>query len=186
MFAKAGFAVENLIPELVEVALLSLFLGGRLDVSGFVDGVELATLDWVKEDFRGFLDAFEEGIVFGGAGCGFLVGVVAEDLFAVGTLDLGFGRAPAVFREAEDCVVVLSLLPIRACSQECKCIPAQLSRYDEQIVGDNTHFPVFGIPRKHHWIFGLANLAITLIGLLELLLGLNLFIFGKCSSMSQL
>ena len=113
MFAEARFAIEDLIPELVEVALLGLFLGRRLDVSGFIDGVELAALDWVEEDFGGFLDAFEEGIVFGGAGRGFLVGVVAEDLLAVGTLDLGFGGPPAVFGEAEDCVVVLSLLTVR-------------------------------------------------------------------------
>ena len=113
MFAKARFAVEDLVPELIEVALLSLFLRWGLDVSGFVDRIELAALDWVEEDFGGFLDALEEGIVFGGAGCGFLVGVVAEDLFAVGALDLGLGGPPAVFGEAEDCVVVLSLLTVR-------------------------------------------------------------------------
>lgn len=186
MFAKARFAVEDLVPELIEIALLSLFLRWGLDVGGFVNGIELAALDRVEKDFCGFLDTFEEGIVFGGAGCGLLVGVVAEDLFAVGALDLGFGSPPAVFREAEDCVVVLSLLSVRACSQGCKHNSAQLSLHDEQIVRDDTYFPVFGIPRKHHRIFGLADLAITLISLLELLLGLNLFIFGECSSMSQL
>lgn len=113
MFAEARLAIEDLVPELVEVALLSLFLGWGLDVSGFVDGIELAALDRVEEDFGGFLDAFEEGIVFRGAGRGFLVGVVAEDLFAVGALDLGFGGPPAVFGEAQDCVVVLSLLTVR-------------------------------------------------------------------------
>ena len=58
--------------------------------------------------------------------------------------------------------------------------------HDEHTVEENAYFPVFSIPRKHHWIFGLANLAITLIGLLELLLGLDLFILGERSSMSQL
>lgn len=134
MFAEPRFTIEDLIPELVKVALLGLFLVGRLDISGLVHGIELAALDRVEEDFRGLLDAFEEGIVFGGAGRGFLVGVVAEDLFAVGTLDLRFGSAPAVFGEAEDGVVVLPLLSLRTCCQVCKCNPAQLSRYDDQIV----------------------------------------------------
>ena len=113
MFAEARFTIEDLIPELVEIALLCLFLRRGLDVSGFVDGIKLAALDRVEEDFCCFLNAFEEGIVFGGAGRGFLVRVVAEDLLAVGALDLGFGSAPAVLGEAEDCVVVLSLLTVR-------------------------------------------------------------------------
>jgi hypothetical protein len=63
----------------------------------------------VGEGFVGALDAFEEGIVFGLAGGGAFVGVVLQDLFAVGALDLLVGCAVAVFGEAEDGVVVLSL-----------------------------------------------------------------------------
>jgi hypothetical protein len=55
------------------------------------------------------LDAFEEGVVFGGAGGGFFVRVVAQDLFAVGAADLVFGCFIAETREAEDGVVVLVL-----------------------------------------------------------------------------
>ena len=74
-----------------------------------VDGVELSAFYGVEEDFGRFLDAFEERVVFGGAGGGAFVGVVAEDLFAVGKLDLGFGGAVAVAGEAEDGVMVLTL-----------------------------------------------------------------------------
>lgn len=74
-----------------------------------VDGVELTAFDGVEQDLSGFLDAFEERVVFGGARCGALVRVVAEDFFAVGGFDLGFVGAVAVAGEAEDGVVVLSL-----------------------------------------------------------------------------
>jgi len=69
----------------------------------------LAAFDRVEEDFRGLLDAFEERVVFGGAGRGFFVGVMAEDFFAVSAFDLRFGSFEAIFAEAEDGVVVLSL-----------------------------------------------------------------------------
>lgn len=55
------------------------------------------------------MDAFEEGVVFGGAAGGFLVGVMFEDLFAVGFFDLFIGGFVAVLGEAEDGVVVLVL-----------------------------------------------------------------------------
>ena len=57
----------------------------------------MAAFDGIGEDFKGFLDAFEKGVVFGGAGGGTFVGVMAEDFFAVGTLDLGVGGTVAVF-----------------------------------------------------------------------------------------
>lgn len=69
----------------------------------------MAALDRIEKGFRGALDAFEEGVVFGGASSGFLVGVVAQDLFAVGAADLVFGCFVAEAREAEDGVVVLIL-----------------------------------------------------------------------------
>ena len=74
-----------------------------------VDGVELSAFYGVEEYFGCFLDTFEEGVILGGTGGGAFVGVVAEDFFAVGELDLGFGGAVAVAGEAEDGVVVLAL-----------------------------------------------------------------------------
>jgi uncharacterized protein (UPF0218 family) len=65
----------------------------------------------------GALDTLEETVVFVRlAGRGFFVGVVAEDLLAVGFFDLFIGGFVAVFGEAEDGVVVLPLQE-RAVSQ---------------------------------------------------------------------
>jgi hypothetical protein len=89
--------------------LLHFFLGWGLDVGGFVDRVELPALDWVGQRLVGALDAFEEGVVFGLACCGFLVGVVLEDLLAVRFLDLLVGGSPAVLGESEYGVVILTL-----------------------------------------------------------------------------
>lgn len=86
-----------------------MLLGGGFYVCGFVDGVELAPFYRVQEDFGGFLDTFEERVVFGGAGGSFFVRVVTEDFFAMSTLDLLGACAIAVFREPEDGVVVLAL-----------------------------------------------------------------------------
>lgn len=72
----------------------------------------MAALDGVEKDFCRFLNAFEKRIVFRGAGCGALVGVVPEDFLAVGGLDLRLGRAEAVARKAEDSVVILSLFNV--------------------------------------------------------------------------
>ena len=108
-FAKATFTFKDGVPELVEAALLGLFLRRRFDVCALVDRVELPAADWVEEDLGGFLDAFEKGVVFGVAGRCFLVRVVAEDLLSVGTLDLVFCSLVAVLGQAEDRVMVLSL-----------------------------------------------------------------------------
>jgi len=70
----------------------------------------LTALDRIEKDLGGFLDALEKAVVLGAAGCGFLVWVVAEDFLAVGALDLIFGSAVAILGEAEDGVVVLSLV----------------------------------------------------------------------------
>ena len=106
---EAALGLEDWGVELVEVALLDLLLGWWLDVGGWVDGVELAALDGVGQDLSGLLDALEEGVVLGGAGGGLLVWVVAEDLLAVGALDLLLGGLVAVLGEAENGVVILLL-----------------------------------------------------------------------------
>jgi hypothetical protein len=55
------------------------------------------------------LDAFEEVVIIGGAGSGFLVWVMLEDLFAVSTLDLVFSRFVAVLGETKNGVMILTL-----------------------------------------------------------------------------
>ena len=107
--AEAALALEYITPKLVEFTVLGLFFGGRFNVSSLVDGVILAAFYGVEQDLGGFLDAFEERVVFGGAGGGFFVRVVAKDFFTVGALDLFGGCTVAVFGEAKDGVVVLAL-----------------------------------------------------------------------------
>lgn len=69
----------------------------------------MAALDWVEQDFGGLLDTFEERVVVYGARCGLFVWMMAQDLFAVSTLDLVFCGLIAVFLETEDGVMVLIL-----------------------------------------------------------------------------
>lgn len=107
--AEAGLRLEDVAPELVEVALLQLLLGGGLDIGLLVDGVELAALGGVQKNLGGLLDALEEVVVVGATGGGLLIGVVLEDLLTVGTLDLLLGSLPAVLGETENLVVVLLL-----------------------------------------------------------------------------
>src|SRR6185436_5941308 len=106
---EAALGVEDALPELEEVALLSLLLRRRLDVRGLVDRIPLAALDRIREDLGGLLYALEEGVVLVAAGCGFLVGVVAQHLLAVGTLDLLLRSLVAVFGQAQHGVVILVL-----------------------------------------------------------------------------
>ena len=56
----------------------------------------MAALGWVEEDFRSLLDALEEAVILGGASGSLLVWVVAEDLLAVGALDLLLSSLVAV------------------------------------------------------------------------------------------
>ena len=93
---EAALGLEDGAPQLVEVALLRLLLRGRLDVGGLVYGIVLAALDWVRENLSRLLDALEEVVVLGAAGGGFLVWMMAEDLLAVGALDLLLSSLPAV------------------------------------------------------------------------------------------
>jgi hypothetical protein len=88
---------------------LCLLFRRRLPIRAFVDGVVLPALDGVEQDLGGFLDAFEEGVVVDATGRSFFVGMVFENFFAVGALDLLFGGFVAVLGEAEDGVVVLVL-----------------------------------------------------------------------------
>jgi len=55
------------------------------------------------------LDAFEEVVIIGGTGGGFLIRMVFEDFFAVGTLDLVFSRFVAILGETKDGVMILAL-----------------------------------------------------------------------------
>jgi hypothetical protein len=104
---EASLGLEDLAPQLVEVALG--LLGWGLDVSLLIDGVVLAALDGVEKDLGGLLDALEELIVLGAASGSLLIGVVLEDLLAVGLLDLVLGSLVAVLGETENLVVILSL-----------------------------------------------------------------------------
>jgi hypothetical protein len=106
---EASLRLEDLAPCLIVVGLLELLLGGGLDIGLLIDGVELATLDGVKEDVGGLLDTLEELIVLGTALSGLLIGVVLEDLLAVSLLDLVLSGLPSVLGEAENLVVVLGL-----------------------------------------------------------------------------
>ena len=106
---EAGLRLEDVAPELVEVALGELLLGRGVDVRGLVDRVELPAADRVEEDLGRLLDALEEVVVISAAGGGLLVGVVLQDLLAVGALDLILGGLPPELGNAENLVVVLAL-----------------------------------------------------------------------------
>ena len=107
---EAALGLEDLAPQLVEVALLGLLLGRRVDLGSLVDRVKLPPADRVGEDLVGLLDALEELVVLGLAKGGLLVGVVLEDLLAVGTLDLVISGLPTVLGYTENGVVVLTLI----------------------------------------------------------------------------
>lgn len=128
----------------------------------------MAALDGVEEDFGGFLDALEEGVVFVAAGRGFLVWVMLENLLAVGTLNLLFSGLVAVLGDTEDGVVILLL-----------CISLASSPWLQRSV-ESTYLPLLSISLQHHWILGLADLAVILIlNLLDILSGLNALILRE-------
>jgi hypothetical protein len=106
---ESALGLEHLAPKLVEVALLELLLGWGLDIGFLINRVVLTALDGIKEHFGGLLDTLEELIVLGAALGSLLVGVVLEDLLAMSLLDLVLSSLPAVFRNTEDLVVILSL-----------------------------------------------------------------------------
>jgi hypothetical protein len=59
-FAESALSYEDRVPELEEAAFLCLLFAWRLDIRSFIYGIELAAFDRVEEDFRRFLNAFEE------------------------------------------------------------------------------------------------------------------------------
>jgi hypothetical protein len=74
-----------------------------------VNGIELSAFDRIEENVGGFLYALKEAIVFGiSSGC-LLIGMMSKNLLAMGTFDLLFGSLVAVFREAENSIMILSL-----------------------------------------------------------------------------
>lgn len=70
----------------------------------------MSAFDRVGEDLGGFLDTFEEAVVFGVTGGGLFIRMMTKDLLAVSTLDLVFCSAVAIFGETENGVVILSLI----------------------------------------------------------------------------
>lgn len=106
---ETSFGLEDSAPELVEVSVLYLLLGRWLDICVLIDGIVLATLDRVGEDFSGFLNALEEAVILGVSSCSLLVRMMAENLLSVGALDLIFGGSPAVFGYTKNGVMILLL-----------------------------------------------------------------------------
>ncbi|KAI6775053.1 hypothetical protein HG530_001811 [Fusarium avenaceum] len=78
------------------VGLLKLLLSRGLNIGLLIDGIELATLDGVKEDIGSLLDTLEELIIVDTTLGSLLIGVVLEDLLAVGFLDLVLSGPPSV------------------------------------------------------------------------------------------
>jgi hypothetical protein len=106
---ETSLRLEDLAPCLIVVGLLELLLGGGLNIGLLIDGIELAALDGVEEDVGSLLDTLEKLIIFGTTLGGLLIGVVLENLLAVGLLDLVLSGSPAVLRDTENLVVVLGL-----------------------------------------------------------------------------
>jgi hypothetical protein len=106
---EAALGLEDGVPELVEVAGLGLLLGRGLDISALIDGVELAALGGVEENLGGLLDALEEAVILGGASGSLLIWVMAENLLAVGALDLVLSGLVTVLGKSKNGVVILLL-----------------------------------------------------------------------------
>lgn len=172
--AEAALGLEDLAPALVKeigTALLQLLLGGGLDLGALIDGIELAALDGVEEDLGSFLDALEEVIILGAAGGSLLIGVVLEDLLAVGTLDLVLGSPEAVLGKTQNSVVILLLF---------SDVLVKLRHCAKRMAIWITYLPVLGLALEHHGILRLADLAIILLlDLLGTLLGLDTVILGE-------
>lgn len=109
VLGETSFGLEDLAPQLIEVAFLDLLLGRGLDISLLINGVVLATLDRVKQHIGGFLDTLEELVVLGAALGSLLIRMVLQHLLAVGLLDLVLTGLVAVLGQTENLVVVLGL-----------------------------------------------------------------------------
>lgn len=88
---------------------MGLLLARGFNIGALIDGVELAALGGVEEDLGGLLDALEEAVILGGASSSLLIWVMAENLLAVGALDLVLGSLVAVLGESKNGVVILLL-----------------------------------------------------------------------------
>jgi hypothetical protein len=174
---ETALGLEDFAPQLVEVALLSLLLGRGLDLGGLVDGVELPAADGVGKDLVSLLDALEELVVLGGTGSGLLVGVVLEDLPAVGALDLLLGGTVTVAGYAEDGVVVLRLGGVSVSV-----------RSDDMVkVKTATYLPVLGLGLKQDIVLGLVNvIGVLLLDVLDVSLSLDALILGEGALMTLL
>lgn len=150
-----------------------MLLGGWLDVGVLIAGIVLATLSRVEKDLSSLLDTLEEAVIFVAlAGSGLLVGMVAEDLLAVGALDLFGGSLVAVLAEAEDGVVILALF---------------LSGYVYLSRGLGTNLPVLSIALEHHGILRLGDLIILIfVDFLNILLSLDALVLREGTVMALL
>lgn len=136
----------------------------------------MSAFDRVGQDLGGFLDTFEEAVILAVTGGSLLVGMVTKDLLAVRTLYLVFCSTVAVFGEAENGVVILSLIWELALS-------LKLDGRDRV----DSHLPVLGIALKHQRVFWFANLArITVFHFLHVFLCLYSLVFGECAVVSLL
>jgi hypothetical protein len=106
---ETSLRLEDLAPCLIVVGLLELLLGGGLNIGLLIDGIELAALDGVEEDVGSLLNTLEKLIIFGTTLGSLLIGVMLENLLAVGLLDLVLSGPPAVLGNTENLVVVLGL-----------------------------------------------------------------------------
>lgn len=88
---------------------MRLLLGWWLDLSALIDRVELPSPDGVRQDFGSFLDALEKLIALVATGGGLLIGMMLENLLAVGALDLVLGGTVSQTGYAENSVVILRL-----------------------------------------------------------------------------
>ena len=163
---ETALGLEDLAPELVEVALLRLLLGRGLNLGGLVDRVELPPADGVGEDLVGLLDALEELVVLGATSSSPLVGVVLEDLPAVGALDLLLGGTVTVAGYAEDGVVVLRL--------------GSVSVRSGGMAKTKTYLPVFGLGLQEDLVLRLVNvIGVLFLDVLDVCLGLDALILGE-------
>ena len=86
---ETSLRLEHGAPEFEELALGNFLLRWGLNIGNFIYGIVLAATDGVLQQFGGDLDTLEEVVVLIAVTHGsLLVGVVTEDLLAVGTLDL--------------------------------------------------------------------------------------------------
>jgi hypothetical protein len=167
--AEAGLGLEDTAPRLVEL-VLGLLLGRGLDVGLLINRVELAALGGVEENLGGLLDALEEVVILRSARGGLLVGVVLEDLLAVGTLDLVLSGLVSELGETEDLVVILRLKTHGISKQ------FGFHRWGPRHI----YLPVLGITLEHQRVLRLAVVfLVVLLDLLGGLLGLDAVILGE-------